>query len=275
MKALVINLNSAIDRMAFQKQQLKSLGIKFQRLPAFKINNTQDKTYQDYYSTWQRPMTISEVSCFFSHKKAWDQIIEQNQPMLVLEDDAWLADNVSMVLDKLEKLSDLDYVTFEVTGSNSRKLIAKEAVDNFHDINLMRLYQGRSGAGAYVLWPSGARKLIKKTEKGNIGLADKFINANYSLRSYQIEPAIAIQLDQCHFFDIKPPLEVRTSISTKTNTSSKPIHFIQYKIKRTIGEIKAGINLFRNKHHATRRRITLSEYFKDPGHRSISLNTSN
>ena len=244
MKAIVINLNSATERMAFQTKQLKSLGIDFQRLPAYQIDNAENRTYQAHYNSWQRPMSISEVSCFFSHKRAWNKVIEENQAMLILEDDAWLADNVPQVLKKLKQLQDLDYVTLEVTGSNSRKLIASKPTDNFYNINLLRLYQGRSGAGSYVLWPNGARKLLDNAEKGSIGLADKFINAEYSLEAFQIEPAIAIQLDQCHFFGIKPPLHVKTSISTKINTSLKFFDFVKYKIKRTKGEIKVGINLF-------------------------------
>jgi len=263
MKALVINLDSATKRMAFQKKQLQSLGIEFNRLPAYKIESSENNTFQKYFDTWQRPMSTSEVSCFFSHKNAWTQIIKEDQPMLILEDDAWLADNVPKVLDKLEQRLDMDYVTLEVTGSNSRKLIAKEITDSFYGIDLMRLYQGRSGAGAYVLWPNGAKKLIEKVQKGNIGLADKFINANYSLRAFQIEPAIVIQLDQCHVFDVKPPLEVKTSINTKTNTTSVFVDLVHYKIKRVIGEIKIGLNLLRHKHHATRRGIALSDYFRE------------
>jgi len=263
MKALVINLDSATERMAFQKKQLQSLGIDFKRLAAYKIESSQNNTYQKYFDTWQRPMSISEVSCFFSHKNAWTQVIEENKPMLILEDDAWLADNVPKVLEKLEQLQGIDYVTLEVTGSNSRKLIAKETTDSFYGIDLMRLYQGRSGAGAYVLWPNGAKNLIEKAQKGNIGLADKFINANYSLRAFQIEPAIVIQLDQCHVYGVTPPLEVNTSINTKTNTPSVFVDLVHYKIKRVIGEIKIGINLLRHKHHAIRKGVTLSEYFKE------------
>ncbi len=56
-------------------------------------------------------------------------------------------------------------------------------MDSFSYINLFRLYQGRSGA--YVLWPSGAKKLLEKVEQGNVGLADKFINADYSLQAFK------------------------------------------------------------------------------------------
>ena len=263
MQAIVINLDSAKERLDFQMKQLDSLGIKFQRLAAYQINSDSDNVYQNFYKTWQRPMTVSEVSCFFSHKNAWDIILEKNEPMLILEDDAWLAENVPEVLGKIESSSNIDYITLEVTGSNSRKLIAKTPIDSFCNINLLRLYQGRSGAGGYVLWPSGAKKLLDQFNQGRIGLADKFINANYSLLAYQVEPAIVIQLDQCRFFEIEPPLKVNTSISNKNNTSLKPYDRVRYKLKRALGEIKIGLNLLKHKQHAVRRRISLSDYFRN------------
>ena len=197
MKALVINLDSAVERMEFQNQQLNSLAIDFQRLPAFKINNTDDPIYQQYYETWQRPMSPSEVSCFFSHKKAWDQILKENQAMLVLEDDALLAQNLSCILEELSTIKnigyEIDYVNLE-ERKNRKKLLSNKSKSDFCDTSLTRLYQGRSGAAGYVLWPSGAKKLLLQMENKGIGIADKFINENYSLKSYQIEPASIIQL---------------------------------------------------------------------------------
>ena len=263
MKAFVINLDSAKERMAFQTKQLNSLAIEFQRLPAYKIASIENKFYQKYFDTWQRPLSISEVSCFLSHKKAWDLVIKENQPMLILEDDAWLSENVPMVLKRLKERQNIDYINLEVTGSNNKKLLAKKCTDSFCDINLLRLFQGRSGTGAYIIWPNGARKLLEKTQKGSIGLVDKFINTTYALDAFQIEPAIVIQLDQCRAYGITAPLTVKTSISTKANITVTFRDFVRYKIRRAIGEIKIGINIIRHKHLGIRRGIELSKYFKE------------
>jgi len=261
MKALVINLDSATERLAFQTAQLQALNIDFQRLPAYKIEDNQDQIYQKYYNTWQRPLSVSEVSCFFSHKSAWDIVVAENQPMLILEDDAWLTDSVHCILEKINDASDIEYVTLEVTGSNSRKLLATIPSQEICESKLHRLFQGRSGAGGYILWPEGAKKLLAKFNKGKIGLADKFINACYSIKAYQIEPAVIIQLDQCHFHDIKPPLEVKTSISTKANITSNPLEQIRYRSRRILGEIKVGLNLIKHKKESVRRKIVLSNKF--------------
>ena len=43
MKALVINVDTATARMAFQHQQLNHLNIEFQRMPAYKIKGKKDE----------------------------------------------------------------------------------------------------------------------------------------------------------------------------------------------------------------------------------------
>lgn len=260
MKALVINVDSAKERMSFQIEQLGSLEIEFERLPAYQINSAEDKIYQAYFKTWQRPMSTSEVSCFFSHKTAWDQIIKENQAMLILEDDALLADNLPCILKELSSLTNIDYINLE-ERKNRKKLLATISKKQFCNTDLIELYQGRSGAAGYVLWPSGAKKLLHQMENKGIGIADKFINENYSLEAYQLEPASIIQLDQCQFHGINSPLEVRSSIVPQANSSITNKHW-HFRLRRMLGEIKIGINQLRHLHHAKRRTIKISEHFK-------------
>lgn len=263
MKALIINLDRETQRLAFQTKQLTSLGLEYDRIPAVVIQDKHDNDYQKYYKSWQRPLSISEVSCFFSHKKAWEVIVSENQPMLILEDDAWLANNLPCILKELITLKNIDYVTLEVTGANRKKLVAKEATASFCDVNLLRLFQGRSGAGGYILWPSGAKLLIEQFNEGQIGLSDKFINSCYSLRAYQIEPATVIQLDQCQFYGITPPLEVKTTIVNKSEFSVPLLDHIRFRLRRIIGEIKIGVNFLKNRNHSIKRHISLTDYFKN------------
>ena len=263
MKALVINLDKETKRLEFQAEQLNILNIDFQRVPAFKITDENYNIFTKYSKSWQRPLSISEVSCFLSHTKAWEIILSENKPMLVLEDDAWLTNNVPCILQNISKYKDIDYVTLEITSANRKKLVEKKATNSFCDVNLYRLYQGRSGAGGYILWPTGAKKLLTEFKKGKIGLADKFINAQYSLRAYQIEPACIIQLDQCNYFGILPPLEVKTTITNKITSTQTVLSRLLFRKRRIVGEMKIGINFLKNYTHSTRRRISLSPYFKN------------
>ncbi len=263
MKVLVINLDSDTTRMEFQSNQLNQLGLSYERLPAYQIKDKTKEIYLKYHSTWQRQMGMVEVSIFFSHKIAWDKVIEAGSPMLILEDDALLAESVPSLLDELNKLKNVDYVNLEARGINKKKLLAKKVTQRFGDIELIRLYQGRSGAAGYVIWPSGAKKLITKMEKEGIAIADKFINSDYTLSAYQIEPAVIIQLDQCILHGITAPIAVQTSIGARPQ--SAPITsrtFWMYSFKRIVGQLKIGFNLLQNFQRATRRNIAISELFK-------------
>lgn len=65
----------------------------------------------------------------------------------------------------------------------------------------MRLYRHRRGAGGYVLYPSGAKKLLKYQQKNGIAPADVHLNDCPTLR-YQIEPVCVVQAMYCQEYGI-------------------------------------------------------------------------
>jgi len=265
MKALVINVDTATERMEFQSQQLDRLSIDFHRLPACQLNGENDALFLKYYTTWERPLSLSEVSCFFSHKNAWDTVIQENSPMLILEDDAFLSEDVPCQLEALEKLEsvDVDYVNLEARGRNQKKCVSKNVTETICGASLLRLYQGRSGAAAYVLWPNGAKKLLERLERKGAAIADKFINSEYSLLAYQVEPASVIQLDKCEHYGLASPIHVSTSITNARATISLNANkYLKYRLKRLFGELRIGLNQLRNRRHFIRRTIALSNKFK-------------
>lgn len=263
MKILVINLDSATTRMAFQKEQLTQLGLEYERLPAVQIKDKSNENFVKYHASWQRPLGMAEVACFISHKLAWDQVIAADLPMLILEDDALLSDNVPSLLNELDKLKDVDYVNLEARGINKKKQLAKKSTYSFTECEMYRLYQGRSGAAGYVIWPSGAKKLLVKMQNEGIALSDKFINSAYNLLAYQIEPAVIIQLDQCQQHGIAQPIEVKTSLGSRPEPAPFTSGiFWRHTLKRIVGQIEIGFNQMQNSHRATRRNIAISGLFK-------------
>jgi glycosyl transferase family 25 len=259
MKAIVINLDMARQRMEFQKNQLDGFGIKFYRLSATSLNGFDDWIYKKHATSWERILRPAEVACFFSHKEAWNIVVKNKEPMLILEDDACLASNINCVLDELDKINDIDYVNLEITGKNKKKILAKSEQSEFCGSKLIRMYQGRSGAGGYVLWLSGARKLLNQADKEGVGLTDKFINANYSLLACQLDPAVVIQLDQRKYHGIKPPLEVESSITPSTAVNIKLGQCVKCRFRRIITQVKIALNYLVHLGHAQKRRVTISK----------------
>lgn len=219
MEALVINLARSTDRMAFQRRQLAALGLAHERLEAVTAEDAARRRPESYWQGWERPLRPAERACLMSHVAAWERIAASGRPTLVLEDDAVLSRRVPALLSALETLGGIDHVTLEARGR--KKLLGREALPVLAGVALVRLYQDRTGAAAYVLWPSGASRLLARAARA-AALADAMICRAYELESWQVEPACAIQLDRCGHFGIPAPIATRSTIDGDSPTRPTP-----------------------------------------------------
>nr|WP_180075881.1 glycosyltransferase family 25 protein [Acinetobacter sp. YH12106] len=195
---LIINLKTSKDRLEFQKKQFEKLGLPFDVLEAFSVVDLNEEQYQKLGFGWQRPLRKVEVACFLSHQKAWEEVLKRNQPCLILEDDAVLASNVKEILNEIEQhqIQGVDLINLEVRSR--KKIISRKPVCtlNHTQVELYDLYQDRTGAAGYILYPSGAQKLLNRLAKTAPAIADGFIFSAYELQCLQVEPAAIIQEDQ-------------------------------------------------------------------------------
>lgn len=210
MQVWLINLDQQVQRLAFQTEQLKALQLPFVRLPACTPDDPEAQQAGAYWDSWQRPLSGAERACLISHKRAWQAVVRSGQPGLILEDDAWLSVHAPHTLAALANCQGIDHVSLE--HRQRKKLLGTAAVRLTPQSHLRRLYQDRTGAAAYVLWPSGAHKLLAMAQT-QCGLADALICACPGLVSHQVEPALSIQLDQSHFWGLTPPIQTTSAIS--------------------------------------------------------------
>ena len=244
MKVLLINLDQSKDRLAQQQAQFKDLGLEFERLPAISINDFSEEEYKRMAFGGQRPLKQSELACFLSHKKAWDYIVEHNEPCVVLEDDAILVKDFKNILNDLMQLKELDYVNLEVHGR--KKTVAKKSTYSLanNNYNLLEIYIDRSGTGGYVLYPTGAKILLDFMGERAIGLSDEFIHSCYELKAYQIEPAALLQSDKCP--EYKVPCKyihesVIAQVKNKLNFDLTTNEKSQFKMRRIKTQINLGL----------------------------------
>ena len=165
-------------------QQALRLGLEAQFIDAQTPADIPDAFFQAHAFSWERPIKITEVACFMSHHQVWQQIADSHEPALVLEDDAILAHNTPDLLKHLEMLNGLDHVSLE-TRQRQKLLGRRFQALSALNARLHPLLQDRTGAAAYVLWPSGARLLLTKFKLQGMGLADAFISSTYLLQSWQ------------------------------------------------------------------------------------------
>ncbi len=252
-KCLVINLDHQVNRMSFMRTQLRNLGLEFHRVPGIKPEAAILSRSEAYWNTWERPLKNTERAILLSHITAWNKVLDENIPMLILEDDAILSKHIPHILTSLQKIRQFDHLTIEVR--NRLKLVSENPCLTLFNHRIFRLWQDRSGAAAYVLWPTGARKLLKNASN-QAGLADAIICRSYHLNSYQLEPAGAVQLDSVENYGLKPPsFNTSNSISNSIDTITTRQTKRQF-CTRIKSQIRMGLRMI-SKPNACRRHITL------------------
>jgi glycosyl transferase family 25 len=244
MKILLINLDQSKDRLAQQQAQFRDLDLDFERLPAVSIHDFSEDEYKSMAFGGQRPMKQSELACFLSHKKAWDYIVEYNEPCVVLEDDAILVKDFKKILNDLIQLKEIDYVNLEVHGR--KKTVAKKKTYSLADknYNLLEIYIDRSGTGGYILYPQGAKILLDFMNNRAIGLSDEFIHSCYELKAYQIEPAALLQSDKCPEYAVPCKYiheSVIAQVKNKVNFDLTASEKSKFKMRRIKTQINLGL----------------------------------
>lgn len=206
MKTLIINLAGAQDRMAFMQAQVERLGLDWERIEAVTPQTLRPLADDPVWQRWQRPLRTTEMALCASHMAVWRRVIALDAPCLVLEDDALLAEETPSFLARVAGLSGVDHISLETRGR--KKLVARRPDPR---APMRRLWQDRTGSAAYVVFPQGARLLLAHAEHAG-GPSDAVISATYSMASYQADPALAVQLDQCAAYGIAQPMTTQSLI---------------------------------------------------------------
>jgi glycosyl transferase family 25 len=106
------------------------------------------------------------------------------------------------------------------------------------------LLQDRTGAAAYVLWPSGARLLLGKFEQQGMALADAFISSTYTLKSWQTVPAFAIQADVALAYGVSCPIAPHSLIAREkvpSPSTRNAMHDLQLKWRRLRAQLRLAV----------------------------------
>ncbi len=241
--------------MTFMRSQLRKLDQQYERIEAVTAEDPVVWQNNDYWNTWERPLKATERACVLSHLSVWKRLAAgtSSDPVLILEDDALLSNRLSAVLHAVDLITDIDYLNLEV--ALRRKLLAASDRYLIDGIRYLRLYQDRNGTGAYVLWPSGARKLVTEASRA-AGLADGIICRTAKLLSYQVEPACAVQISLCSGYGITQPIEFSSSIAADKSVNTK-FRSLKFRCRRIKGQLSLGLKALRHAHHAVRRDVRL------------------
>lgn len=259
MLTLVINLAAARDRMAFQEAQLARLGLPFERIEAVTPATLSPPDDDPVWHRWQRPLRVTEMALCASHMAAWRRVLDRGEPCLVLEDDAVLAASTPAFLAAVASLPGVDHVSLETRSR--KKVVARRP----HPAAPMRrLYQDRTGSAAYVVFPAGARKLLAHASRTG-GPSDAVISSVPGLRSFQADPALAIQLDRCAAYGVAQPLATASSIDAVAKPVARdgyaPTARAAFRLRRVAAQLVMGARQLRLLAGAERRLVGIAGDF--------------
>ena len=238
MKIYLISLKSALERRAFQQQQLSNLGLEFELVDALTPSTSIEQTVSIKADRWERPLMPTELACFLSHYSVWQKILDRNEAALILEDDVVLSKNLPKFLTGVAVLKGIDHITLEV---RLRKKMIATGHSRLDQLGVAELLQDRTGAAAYILYPNGAEKLITTTAKKGAALADAFIANNHHIRSLQAIPALALQADVASAYGIATELKTISYIQLndkKLNYVSNNLQRFRFKSRRIKGQTR-------------------------------------
>ena len=235
----IISLASANQRRNYQDDQSNRLGFKPIWQNAYGIDDFSEDVYLQHAFDWQRPLIKTEVGCFLSHLEVWKKIAISGYPAVVLEDDVILTTSSIQAFEDLSTYENADIINLEAAGK--KQVSSKSKHKSFL---LRRLVLNSSGAAAYMLWPSGAKKLLNHYQSDGAALADVFINETRNLSSWQIVPAVVIQQCMLPYYDLPEVKEVTSQIAREKYESPKaPNTWIRlvFFFRRIRGEVNKGL----------------------------------
>jgi len=202
------------DRFRFQQEQLARLGLEYVLIDPVTPVSLSIPANHSYWWRWQRPLRPVECAILQSHQIAWRAIAQSSFPSMVIEDDILLSKDTAVFLDSLSRHGNARMVILETRGR--KKLFSRRAELR---PSLRMLYVNRSGAAAYVLWPSTAKQLLRMTANRGL-LADAALGNLKGNGVYQVIPPLAFQADCCQRYGLMAPFSLSSSVSSVSKPRS-------------------------------------------------------
>lgn len=266
MQTYVISLPNARERRAFQTLQLSELHLHFQIIDAVTAQDLGTQDNRISVDQWERPLMPTEIACFFSHYNLWKRIAQDSAPALILEDDAIVSNQLPIFLDHIQYLSNIDHLSLE---TRSRKKLVGRTVSLDRSLGMAPLYQDRTGAAAYLLWPQGARILVDRCLRHGAAITDALISNEYRLHSWQAVPALAVQSDVAVDYGLSSELLTHSYIQAndcKANYAAHGIESFFYRARRIISQLRLVFRLVSKMTISRRASIPLDPtHFKNAG----------
>ena len=201
MKIFVISLKDAAERRASVVDQFEQAGLEFEFFDAVEGDGCVSEYFDGINRRLYRLNTLrdplpGEIGCYASHLALWQICVATSQPVVILEDDLWLAVEFSEVIQGIEALTN-SYGFIRLESFKRRRKPLKKLRPAAHEI--LR-YGGRKLVYvsdvplctlAYAISPAAASSLLKASATLTSPV-DKFLQRTWVHMTpvYALDPAV-------------------------------------------------------------------------------------
>ncbi|MBC7282752.1 glycosyltransferase family 25 protein [Hoeflea sp.] len=194
-----INMEDAIERRDWFEAQAARLGLTVQRVDAVAGRQLPEETLARLKASIRSgtPLGPSEIGCFLSHRKAWEQVLATGAPWaFVAEDDLHLAGGAADYFRSTGWIPpDAQLVKAETTFRRCHMARAGRRAPDGR--TLRQLLSLHGGAGGYFLSRKAAQDALDLTRAMCEPADHVLFNPDFGFfnthATYQIDPAIAVQ----------------------------------------------------------------------------------
>ncbi len=171
----VINLATSTERWARTSARLQELGIPHERFDAVdgrKAPHALFERYDDKQREKYRRKALSpaELGCYSSHYLLWVFCIDNNKPIIVMEDDVIVDSSLNEALKIADEwIQSIQYLRLAGTILKNKPYKKIRKIGSF---DLVDHIKGPSGALCYVISPSAAKAFIKHSYTWVIAVDD-------------------------------------------------------------------------------------------------------
>lgn len=172
MKIVVINLEHRVDRLKFMGEQLK--GFEWVRYNAINGHKTSLEQFKAMgfqpFTKWVDPMlgrphTLTDIAAMTSHFMVWSDCVVNNEPVLILEDDARMVGNLDL------KEIGLLLQNYDIVYLDHKEMFSEHVLE-LNDKFVRPCYPYWNDA--YAITPDLAKRIITSKYKDNLIPVDEF-----------------------------------------------------------------------------------------------------
>ncbi|MGL4473568.1 MAG: glycosyltransferase family 25 protein [Shewanella sp.] len=196
MKVFVINLARSTERRQLMTEKMAAAGVEFEffdaidaAVPDFRLSERAAPNITKRRKGYE--LLPSEIACYASHFRLWQQCIELNEPLVILEDNIDLVKEFKVVLEKtFSRVSEFGYIKLAATKPRAFK--SKANVDGTHQIGVYK--KGTCGTTGYIITPEVAARFISCSDKF-IEPVDDFMEKPWihKVQAYSLKPSICLR----------------------------------------------------------------------------------